>query len=97
MVSLQFAQHAEEKLAIRFARIALGYQHPSKITGKGVRERRLECRSRGERPLGNRHSLHQSGNALLIIAQTRQGVLGEGAPGDIVGDERIAVAVAANP
>jgi hypothetical protein len=94
---LEFAQHAKEELAIRLAGVSFCYHRAFGAFGEGIRECRPECRRKRQRPLGDRHPLQQNRKMLLVMAQACQCILGERAAGDVVGDERVAVAVPANP
>ena len=88
---------AKQELTIGLARVAQRDAGAVAALGEGAVQRLAEACWRGQGALGDGEAAHQRVEALFIIAQARHGVLCKRAPRHLVGDEGVAVTVAADP
>ena len=94
---IELAQHGRKELAIRLAGIALGDGLLLPAHRERVCKLAAEALRHGQRALGDGEHAGETRDALPVIAQRGARVLPQRPGGDLRGDIRIAVAIAADP
>src|SRR5262245_57431456 len=94
---IQTGRHAGEVLPEYFPRVPSDNCSAVGRGPEGPFQSLPECGARIQRSFGDAQSLEQLREPLAITIETGNPVLVQRSPGDVIGDERIAVAIAADP